>query len=1256
MSKNMTPAQVAAKIGKFKTKQEDILKIYPVGPMANSARINLNKAEAALASLQETNEGMRVGQQPQAQMGASMPNDMNYMQAKYGGFTMPKLADGGETIGIEGNSNVEGSTLMTPQLQDMVNTLMETYGWTEQNALMGASVSYKETKGVSGKENSYYNTSIERIRKVFKDNNNVTKMSDEKIQSLLDLADKDQSDAFFNHAYANILGNGDAASGDGSKFSGGGLVQFTGRNNFEAASKSLGLGTNLVDNPELITDPAIAGQLGAWWVGDKAGKTGLRDFDVTKDIAPADIPDFLNGVYATVSSGGSVRTKAKRDKLHLNKAGGEKAVYTEGMAGMQTFLDSVLPDMQRAWNNPDDPFIAPTKLEPLQGSPVDSTETAVANLALENSNLLIPESKEEVASGRADDTYEAEVGYDESPGEAPAEATVSMQDQLVADRFNPSTTNEDGTYRTLDSENAEVSMDLNFHRAGIAGGVEPSYTADKRFAYAQNEHGDWNVYDSQTNLHSMVRHENMLGEKGDSGAWRQAVASDGIAYDPQINGADTTEDRDAVFRYSGFGGVQVGPDGKPLDARAQMANKVASRQGGAAWGNEIDFETAIDGNIAAMGIEKLSFAESEYLKRPGWLSGKLTGYDKADLEARNTAYEEAWAKEAQIAYANPGSYEFTLTADDQKSYMNQFGDWLIDETIDSPIGQMAGLEPRGKEGSTQFRGVGGYDPFTDYLSYEAYDDALEMPTETAEQRTAQETAIKDSKALTNRYQSKGKTDNIIGNLFTPASLMSLEKRIGETFVQGSKAGGVKFTAADGVKRLGARGQGSLTGTARQNAIQSGKLQIGAAPRLGKPFTGLPKMANDYIPNTIPSKFIQNPITGKMAGSTRGIKDAFKTSGGLLDEYVPQLGDDFANTMGRSLDDFFPGAAKPGANLPGLKGFNPPATTGNFPALTSNLPSKASNLPGVTSRLPQNLRFGQNLGGRGAQGFQSYSILDDLGLAVGKNAGAQMGGVWQSALRDDYDPRRFGSLFTGDSSGNTPVDGAGGGEKGDGDGGDGGGDGDGDGTKINEGDWSTGGPDKYNLDMGNPSALMAIPGLAALASGQMQNNSLNRMSGPAKPITTNMPQFNYKSNIGQQLQEVKDASNSVMQNTNLQGQQAAALNQSVAAQRLKSNSGLLQQDAQQEQAARASYDAMSMQARMSNDALRNSYLQDNTNFNNKKEMLQTQARQQPLNVLASSAQDYLKNIYSSNLAAQMEAVGRPYDTGYDAEGNWIGKKE
>ncbi len=1250
MSKNMTPAQVAAKIAKFKTKQEGILKRYPVGPMANSARINLNKAEAALASLQETNEGMRVGQQPQAQMGASMPNEMNYMQAKYGGFTVPKLEDGGSTGdssaigGRENTSGVEGTyadTLMTPQLMDMMDSLINDYGWTKQNALLALSVAHKESSGVSKNERGWENTTdYDRIRGKFKA---IRKYSDEEIQEL----QAKGGDEFFNVVYDSRLRKGSLgndADGDGNKYKGRGLVQITGKANYAAASEAIYGDDRLVKNPDLlVTDDVIAGEVGAWWLGEKAVR-GLKDFDLNEDIPPEKIDDFLNGVYSQVSSGGSGKTKRYRDDLK------DKKSYQEGHPRMLTFLDSVLPEMANAWRAPEEPF---TLRQPLleadapQGNLSDSTNVAEANLDLQRTTLLTPESDEEVASGRADDTYEVEVGYDETPGEAPAEATASMQDQLVADRFKVSTVNEDGIYRAVDSENAEVSMDLNFHKAGIAGGVEPSYTADNRFAYAQNEHGDWNVYDSQTNLHSMVRHENMLGEKGDSGAWRQAVASDGIAYDPQINGADTTEDRDAVFRYSDFGGVQVGPDGQPLDARAIMAKKVASRQGGAAWGNDIDFETAIEGNLSAMGLEKLNMAEEDFLTRPNSLSSMFTSYDKADLEARQTAYEEAWAKEAQIAYANPGSYEFTLTANDQKSYLNQFGDWLIDETIESPIGQMLGMEPREEEGPTQFRGVNGYDPFTDYLSYEAYDDALEMPTETAAEREAQQKAITDSKALTNRYQRKGKTDNIIGNLFTPASLMTLEKRIAETFVQGSKAGGK--IVGDGVKRLGARGQGSLTGTARQNAIQSGKLQIGAAKRLGKPFTGLPKMANDYIPNTIAGKYIQNPITGKMAGSTRGINDAFKTTGGLLDDYVPQLGDDFANTMGRSLDDFFPGATKSGPNLPGLKGFNPPATTGgNFPALSSNLPS-------VTSKLPQTLKFGQNLGRSGPQGFQNYSILDDLGLAVGRNAGLQMGTVWESALRDDIDPRKHDGTVISPRPEKIPVDGDGD-EGGGGGGGGGGQDGGGDGTKIKPGDWSTGGPDQYNLDMGNPSALMAVPGLAALASARMQSRSLQNMQGPPKPITSMMHQFNYKSNIGQQLQEVKDASNSVMQNTNLQGQQAAALNQSVAAQRLKSNSGLLQQDAQQEQAARASYDAMSMQARMSNDALRNAYLQDSTNFKNKKEMLQTQAKTQPFNVLASSAQDYLTNVYKSNLAAQMEAVGRPYDTGYDAEGNWIGKKE
>jgi len=41
-----------------------------------------------------------------------------------------------------------------------------------------------------------------------------------------------------NHVYANRLGNGDEASGDGWRFRGGGLIQLTGRDNFTAFGKA----------------------------------------------------------------------------------------------------------------------------------------------------------------------------------------------------------------------------------------------------------------------------------------------------------------------------------------------------------------------------------------------------------------------------------------------------------------------------------------------------------------------------------------------------------------------------------------------------------------------------------------------------------------------------------------------------------------------------------------------------------------------------------------------------------------------------------------------------------------------------------------------------------------------------------------------------------------------------------------------------------------------------------------------------------
>lgn len=62
-----------------------------------------------------------------------------------------------------------------------------------------------------------------------------------------------------NRAYANRMGNGDEASGDGWKFRGRGLCQITGHDNYAKFSRLLNI--DLVGNPDLALQDAIAGKI-----------------------------------------------------------------------------------------------------------------------------------------------------------------------------------------------------------------------------------------------------------------------------------------------------------------------------------------------------------------------------------------------------------------------------------------------------------------------------------------------------------------------------------------------------------------------------------------------------------------------------------------------------------------------------------------------------------------------------------------------------------------------------------------------------------------------------------------------------------------------------------------------------------------------------------------------------------------------------------------------------------------------------------
>ena len=86
---------------------------------------------------------------------------------------------------------------------------------------------------------------------------------------------------FDKYDYMPKLGN--QGPPDGANFKGRGFVQLTGRDNYTRFSTVIGMGDQLVQNPELASDPAIAAKLLAAFLGAKTNqiRQALQNNDLT---------------------------------------------------------------------------------------------------------------------------------------------------------------------------------------------------------------------------------------------------------------------------------------------------------------------------------------------------------------------------------------------------------------------------------------------------------------------------------------------------------------------------------------------------------------------------------------------------------------------------------------------------------------------------------------------------------------------------------------------------------------------------------------------------------------------------------------------------------------------------------------------------------------------------------------------------------------------------------------------------------------
>lgn len=125
-----------------------------------------------------------------------------------------------------------------------------------------------------------------------------------------------QPEKIANQVYANRLGNGDQQSGDGWRYRGRGLIQLTGKANYEEASRrmyALPLGVDFVEEPELLAGAEYASQSAAWY-WESRGLNTLADrlAEANWQAVFREITRKINGGYNGLDDRMAIYERAKR--------------------------------------------------------------------------------------------------------------------------------------------------------------------------------------------------------------------------------------------------------------------------------------------------------------------------------------------------------------------------------------------------------------------------------------------------------------------------------------------------------------------------------------------------------------------------------------------------------------------------------------------------------------------------------------------------------------------------------------------------------------------------------------------------------------------------------------------------------------------------------------------------------------------------------------------------------------------------------
>lgn len=165
-----------------------------------------------------------------------------------------------------------------------------------------------------------------------------------------------KSDYFKKYDGRKDLGN--TEPGDGERFKGRGFIQLTGRSNYKSMGEKLGL--DLVNNPDLAKDPAVAAKVATQFWNDRSRAKRMGGGKISDLARVGDIDAVTQGINGGMNGG-----QARRDLFSSylkTGTGDQKVLTTSGLSSIYaTNVSSGIPLPKM----PAIPSSAPTKIPPI---------------------------------------------------------------------------------------------------------------------------------------------------------------------------------------------------------------------------------------------------------------------------------------------------------------------------------------------------------------------------------------------------------------------------------------------------------------------------------------------------------------------------------------------------------------------------------------------------------------------------------------------------------------------------------------------------------------------------------------------------------------------------------------------------------------------------------------------------------------------------------------------------------------------------